>query len=134
MGVLLGPFDTHWKTAFDFDYWLRAFEAFPHRIGYVPHLQGRTRLHENTITSMQRSLVVLEFLELVARHFGSAPIRRLHNLGIDLQLGLAHTKPHQSPSELLRELADQAALWLDLRLWKLFPTIGNSMWNFLARP
>ena len=36
MGVLLGPFDTHWNTSFDFDYWLRAFEAFPHRIGYVP--------------------------------------------------------------------------------------------------
>ena len=33
MGVLLGPFDEFWKTSFDFDYWLRAFEAFPHRIG-----------------------------------------------------------------------------------------------------
>ena len=42
MGVLLGEFDQHWRTAFDFEYWLRAFEAFPHRIGYIPHLQGRT--------------------------------------------------------------------------------------------
>ena len=33
MGVLLGSFDETWRNAFDFDYWLRAFAAFPHRIG-----------------------------------------------------------------------------------------------------
>ena len=38
MPVLLGPFDQHWRTAFDSDFWLRAFAAFPHRIGYLPHL------------------------------------------------------------------------------------------------
>ena len=51
MGVLLGEFDRQWRTAFDFEYWLRAFEAFPHRIGYIPHIQGRTRLHSDTITT-----------------------------------------------------------------------------------
>ena len=60
MGVLLGSFDQRLKTSFDFDYWLRAFEAFPHRIGYIPHVQGRTRLHELTITNTQRSKVALE--------------------------------------------------------------------------
>ena len=29
MGVLLGEFDRQWRTAFDFDYWLRAFPPFP---------------------------------------------------------------------------------------------------------
>ena len=120
MGVLLGPFDTYWRTAFDFDYWLRAFEAIPHRIGYIPHLQGRTRLHENTITSKQRSRADLEFIELVARHFGLAPLRRLHCLGIDLQLGLAETKPYQTHTELLRELVDQAAPWLDPKSLETF--------------
>ena len=60
MGIVLGAFDEYWKTSFDFDYWLRAFDAFPHRIGYIPHLQGRTRLHEATITNTQRSRVALE--------------------------------------------------------------------------
>ena len=31
MAVLLGEFDQECRTAFDFDYWLRAFDAFPHR-------------------------------------------------------------------------------------------------------
>ena len=37
---VLGEFDQHWRTAFDFNYY-QAFHAFPHRIGY-PYL-GRTR-------------------------------------------------------------------------------------------
>ena len=55
MGVLLGEFDEQWRTAFDFDYWLRAFETFPYRIGYIPHLQGKTRIHSDTITAKQRA-------------------------------------------------------------------------------
>ena len=113
MGLMLGPFDEQWKTSFDFDYWLRAFEAFPHRIGYVPYLQGHTRLHEHTITNMQRSLVALEATELIARHFGSASATRLHNLGLELQLGLAETKPGQTNTQILREVTDQAGPWLE---------------------
>lgn len=115
MGLLLGPFDEHWSTSFDFDYWLRAFEAFPHRIGYIPHLQGRTRLHENTITNTQRIRVALEAIELIARHFGSAPATRLHNLGLELQLGIAETKSGQSNTELLNEALDQASPWLNTK-------------------
>ena len=40
MGVLLGPFNEQLRTAFDFDYWLRAFAAFPNRIGYIPTVQA----------------------------------------------------------------------------------------------
>ena len=73
MAVLLGGFDRHWRTAFDFDLWLRAFAAFPDRIGFIPHRQARTRLHPATITPRQRHWVTLEATALLARHFGSAP-------------------------------------------------------------
>ena len=89
MGVLLGDFDDRLRTAFDFDYWLRAFKAFPHRIGYVPHVQGRTRLHRDTITSQQRAQATLEALQLEVRYFGASEGIRLHNYALELQLGLA---------------------------------------------
>ncbi|MEB3320081.1 MAG: glycosyltransferase [Cyanobium sp.] len=95
MGILLGPFDSSWRTAFDFDYWLRAFSAFPERIGYVPHLQASTRLHQHTITSSQRSRVALEATKLLARSLGGAPATRLHNYALELQLGIASPPPDQ---------------------------------------
>ena len=108
MGVLLGEFDQQWRTAFDFDYWLRAFAAFPHRIGHVPHLQGRTRLHGDTITSRQRAQVALEATQLQARHFGAAEATRLHNYALELQLGLAEMPDGVGLEDHLRELFDQA--------------------------
>ena len=113
MGLLLGDFDAQWRTAFDFDYWLRAFAAFPHRIGYLPHLQGRTRLHNATITSQQRAPVALEATQLLARHFGSADGTRLHNYALELQLGIAALPDGQSLGAHLQELVDQAAPWLE---------------------
>lgn len=112
MGVLLGAFDQHWHTAFDFDYWLRAFAAFPHRIGYVPHLQGRTRLHSATITSRQRAQVAMEATELLGRHFGAADATRLHHYGIELQLGLAQLPHGVGLERHLQQLFGQASLWL----------------------
>lgn len=113
MGVLLGPFDLRWRTAFDFDYWLRAFAAFPDRIGYLPTLQGLTRLHASTITSRQRALVALEATALLARHFGSAPPARLHAYALELQLGLAELPAGCSLSKHLEEVFAQAEPWLD---------------------
>jgi hypothetical protein len=112
MGVLVGPFDPQWQTAFAVDAWLRASAAFPHRIGYIPHLQGCTRLHE-AATSQERSRMELEGIALMARHFGVAPATRLHNLGLELQLGLAEPPAGQSAAQHLAELADQAAAWLE---------------------
>ena len=112
MGVLLGPFDLRWRTAFDFDYWLRAFAAFPDRIGYLPTLQGLTRLHASTITSRQRSQVALEATALLARHFGSAPSTRLHAYALELQLGLAELPAGCSLSGHLAEVFAQAEPWI----------------------
>jgi hypothetical protein len=118
LGVLLGPFDLCWRTAFDFDYWLRAFAAFPERIGYIPYLQGLTRLHPSTITSRQRSRVALEATALLARHFGSAPPTRLHAYALELQLGVALLPAGCSLSRHLEEVFAEAEPWLasaDLR-------------------
>jgi hypothetical protein len=112
MPLLLGPFADNWHTAFDFDYWLRAFAAFPQRIGYIPHLQGRTRLHLDTITSQQRAQVALEATALLARHFGAAPSARLHSYGLELLMGLAHPPPGLSVQDHLGQLAEQAADWI----------------------
>ena len=113
MAVLLGPFDGQWHTAFDFEFWLRAFAAFSHRIGYLPHLQGRTRLHEATITSLQRSQVALEATALIARQFGVAPATRLHNLGLELQLGIAPLPDGVNSQDHLAALAAKAEPWLE---------------------
>lgn len=112
MGLLLGPFDLKWRTAFDFDYWLRAFAAFPDRIGYIPSLQGLTRLHASTITSRQRALVALEATALLARHFGSVPPTRLHAYGLELQLGLAELPAGCSLAGHLAEVFAQAEPWI----------------------
>ena len=112
MGVLLGKFDQQWHTAFDFDYWLRSFEAFPHRIGYIPHLQGRTRLHSGTITSRQRAQVALEATQLLARHFGEADGKCLHNYALELQLGIAEMPQHVDLVSHLQQLFDSARSFL----------------------
>ena len=108
ISVLLGEFDQQWRTAFDFDYWLRAFEAFPHRIGYIPHLQGRTRLHSDTITARQRTQVALEATQLLARHFGDADNKRLHNYALELQFGIAELPKGYDLATHLQQLFDSA--------------------------
>jgi len=71
--LLLGPLDTSLKTAFDFDYWLRAFLAFPGRIGFIEAVQASSRLHENCITMRMRRTVALDGISVVSRHLGNPP-------------------------------------------------------------
>jgi glycosyltransferase involved in cell wall biosynthesis len=113
MGLLLGPFDAQWGTVFDFDYWLRAFAAFPQRIGYLPHLQGRTRLHSATITSRQRRQAALETTQLWARHLGVASAHRLQCYARDLQDGLAALPEAETLIQHLGLLASEAEAWVD---------------------
>ena len=72
LGVMLGPFDVSLKTCFDFDYWIRAFSAFPGRIGHLPVLQAQTRRHEATISATQLPRAVMESTLLQARLFPEA--------------------------------------------------------------
>lgn len=71
--LLLGNLDEHLKTAFDFDYWVRAFSLFPERIGFVDTVQAFSRLHDDCITMRMRRTVALEGMEVIARYLGKAP-------------------------------------------------------------
>ena len=113
MGIMLGPFDLSYRTAFDFEYWLRAFDAFPNRIGYLPHTQATTRIHEQTITSTQRSTVALEAIRLLARYFPAAPITRIQNYAIELQLGIARLPANTSLKEHLESIFHTAEIYVE---------------------
>ena len=73
MPLLLGKLDENLKTAFDFDYWLRAFIAFQERIGFVNEVQAYSRLHEACITLRMRRTVALEGMQVLAKYLGHAP-------------------------------------------------------------
>ena len=113
MAAMLGPFDPQWQAAFAFDTWFRAFASFPHRIGYLPHLQGCTRLHKDTITSQQRSRVALEATALISRKFGAGPATQLHNYALELQLGITALPAGVALQEHLAELTVQAEPWIE---------------------
>ena len=73
MLTLLGNLDETLKTAFDYDYWLRAFRSFPGRIGFIDSILAQSRLHEDCITVKMRETVALEGLGLGKKHLGRAP-------------------------------------------------------------
>lgn len=75
--VVLGGLDLGLKAAFDFDYWLRVFAAFPERIGFVDAVQAYSRLHDGCITMRMRRTVAVEGVKVLARHLGHAPIHWL---------------------------------------------------------
>ncbi len=70
---LLGPLDESIKTAFDFEYWLRAFKAFKGRIGFVEDIQACSRLHDGCITLKMRYWVAMEGIQVLHKHMGTAP-------------------------------------------------------------
>ncbi|HHC75140.1 MAG TPA: glycosyltransferase [Thiothrix sp.] len=73
MFIMLGSLNENLKTAFDFDYWLRAFSAFPKRVGYLPEVQAYSRLHTDCITLRMRRTVAFEGMQLLAQYFDTAP-------------------------------------------------------------
>lgn len=75
MFILLGKLDEKLKTAFDFDYWLRAFLAFPERIGFIDNVQVYSRLHQDCITQRMRRTVTLESMQVISKYLGDAPAK-----------------------------------------------------------
>ncbi len=71
--LLNGSLDETLQTAFDFDWWLRAFRRFPDRIGFVDAVQARSRLHDACLTIRQRLMVAKEGMRVLQRHLGGAP-------------------------------------------------------------
>ncbi|MCK5925084.1 MAG: hypothetical protein KAG10_04250, partial [Methylococcales bacterium] len=72
--TLIGLLDENLKTAFDFDYWLRAFSAFSHRIAFINHVQAFSRLHKGCITQKMRRTIALESMQILAHHLDEAPL------------------------------------------------------------
>ncbi|MEI6032485.1 MAG: glycosyltransferase [Synechococcaceae cyanobacterium ELA739] len=106
MGVLLGPFNPALKTTFDFDYWIRAFQAFPERIGHLDALQAQTRRHDATISATQLPRAIMEATMLQTRTFAdtqphmlAAYIEQICRGSIELQ---AATTPAQHRQQLLQ--------------------------------
>jgi glycosyltransferase involved in cell wall biosynthesis/organic radical activating enzyme len=94
--LLLGQLDESLKTAFDFDYWLRAFSTFQARIGFVNEVQAYSRLHEDCITLRRRRTFVLEGMQLLAKYLGHAPkewlltyVEELLTLNVQNDVGLS---------------------------------------------
>jgi len=119
MPRLLGPLDTSLGASFDFEYWLRAFAAFEGRIGYVPHLQAYSRLHDDTITRKQRCRVMLEGMSVLARHQGSAPghwVLSYHN--------------EQRQAGVNEALINQE---IDLLMSQIKPLMHQEQWQLLKR-
>jgi len=73
LNVLLGPLDESLKTAFDFEYWIRAFKKISGRIGFVSDEQAVTRIYSSTITSSNRKIVMLEGMKIINKHLGLSP-------------------------------------------------------------
>lgn len=108
----LGPLDTTLRTAFDYEYWLRLWKAFPGRIGQVAEVQALSRLHDEGITLRMRRQVALEGVQVVARHVGPAPA---HWLVTHVGEALAqHPFPADlgDPTAAMQALFDEAAPWL----------------------
>ena len=108
MTVLLGPLDERLKTAFDFDYWLRAFTKLPGRIGFVDAVQAYSRLHEDCITLRMRRTVALEGIQVLARHLGHAPLHWLLTYADELSSeAAAQNMPSSELHRQLLELLDE---------------------------
>lgn len=70
--------DTGLRAAFDFDLWLRLWQAYPGGVGFVDAVQAQSRLHGGGITLRERRTVALEALRVLRRHLGVAPAHWLH--------------------------------------------------------
>jgi glycosyltransferase involved in cell wall biosynthesis len=71
--TLLGLLNENLETAFDFEYWLRAFSAFPERMAFIDRIQAFSRLHDGCITQNRRQTIALESMQILAHQLGKAP-------------------------------------------------------------
>ena len=109
--ILLGTLDETLKASFDFEYWLRAFCAFPDRIGFVDTVQAMSRLHDGCITMRLRRTVALEGMQVLARHLGSAPKEWLLTYADELMAQDTQENGVEDVATHLREACAIAAPW-----------------------
>lgn len=109
LSVMLGPLETNLQTGFDFEYWLRAFAAFPSRIGYLPERQAQTRLHPHTLSATRLHRAMLEATMLQARYFAADPPRMLQRYLGQLADGLLPLPQGISLEQHCRDLLTEAS-------------------------
>lgn len=110
--ILLGTLDEKLKAAFDFEYWLRAFCAFPDRIGFVDEMQAMSRLHAGCITMRMRRTVALEGMQVLARHLGAASKEWLLTYADELLTQAPEERGIENVQAHLKEAAGIAAAWM----------------------
>ncbi len=122
--LLLGPLDTSLQTAFDFDYWLRAFRAFPERIAFVDAVQAQSRLHQACITQKMRRTVALEGMRLLAQHLGRAP---LHWAQTHIQEAVDTQQPDLQ--RYLQDFLNEAAVYFSKAECQLLQKEATAAWQ-----
>lgn len=127
MLTLIGKLNTDIKASFDFDYWVRAFKAFPGRIGYLPDVQASSRLHENTITYEQRLRVAVEGIKLLAEHQGAAQSHWMENyMHEQIQRGRNKQELYQEAIETLPTLLPCLPETEQIKLQQAVNQLSNS--------
>lgn len=107
--LLNGVLDETLRTAYDFDWWLRAFGRSAGRIGFVDAVQALSRLHADSITLRQRYHIAREGMLLLHRHLGGAPCHWIKNWVTE---ALASGQLANRSDVQVLTLVDEARDWL----------------------
>ncbi|MCD0420827.1 glycosyltransferase [Rubrivivax sp. JA1024] len=108
----LGGLDQRLRAAFDYEFWLRLFKAYPGRIGHLEALQAMSRLHEGGITLRMREQVAMEGMQVVHRHLGAAPVHWLVTHAAEALAACPFDADVEAVRRHLFELAERATPWL----------------------
>jgi hypothetical protein len=117
--VLLGPWNTSLRCAFDFEYWLRAFRAVPERIGHLPDLQAQSRRHAATLSATQTGQAVLEATRLQASFLSDPSPHILLAYAAELLEGSSAPPAGLTAEEHLVELLQELRPHLNDQLWRV---------------
>lgn len=113
-GVLqeAGMLDESLATAFDFELWLRVFQRYADRIGFVDAVQAYSRLHGACITMRMRRLVALEGMKVTAAALGSASPNWFYTYLDEFFVDFPHVSEPSDARKYLDEAIDEARGYL----------------------
>lgn len=117
--LLVGPWNPALRCAFDFEYWLRAFQAVPGRIGHLPELQAQSRLHPATLSATLTDVAVLEATQLQLRHLSDPSPHILLAYAGEVLAGTTAPPAGRDPHAHLVDLLETLRPELGERLWRV---------------
>jgi hypothetical protein len=103
----LGGLVASLQASFDFDLWVRAFKAWPGRIGFLDRTQAYSRQHGATITHTRRRVVALEALGLLRKHLGITPANWILNHFEEI-LAACPSGTGKAPKDEIRSVLEEA--------------------------